>query len=331
MTQDKEKTVSIPKVSILVPCYNVEKYLHQCIDSILAQTLKDIEIICINDGSKDSTLEILRDYAGRDSRISIIDKKNSGYGASMNMGLDKVSGEYVGIVESDDYIEPEMFEKMYNAAKKDDLDIVRCLFNEINELNGVRSLRNDEEWGAFRCGEIFKPLAQKSIFWMQPSIWAGIYRRSMIEDNGIRFLETPGASYQDTSFAFKVYACAKKMTVLPYALHNYRINENSSVASAGKIFCVCDEEAEIRRFAKAKGIFEKLKGVMAFRTFGCYKWNYKRLSYPCKRQFIRQWSKELRQQFAEGSITREYFSRGRYLRMWLVANCPNLFYFSKQV
>ena len=82
-----------PKVSILIPCYNVEKYIHQCMDSVVNQTLKDIEIICINDGSKDNTLSILQEYAKADNRIVIIDKSNSGYGDSMNRGLQKASGE----------------------------------------------------------------------------------------------------------------------------------------------------------------------------------------------------------------------------------------------
>ena len=104
--------MSQPSVSILVPCYNVEKYIHQCMDSIISQTLKDIEIICINDGSKDNTLSILKEYADKDKRIVIIDKSNSGYGDSMNQGLKKANGEYIGIVESDDFVEPNMFETL---------------------------------------------------------------------------------------------------------------------------------------------------------------------------------------------------------------------------
>lgn len=90
------------KVSILVPCCNVEKYLHQCLDSIVGQTLKDMEIIVINDGSTDGTLDIINEYAARDKRIRVLDKENEGYGKSMNRGLDMARGEYVGIVESDD-------------------------------------------------------------------------------------------------------------------------------------------------------------------------------------------------------------------------------------
>ena len=119
---------SNPKVSIVVPIYNVEKYLRQCLDSIVNQTLKDIEIICVDDGSKDSSPEIIEEYVKKDSRVKVITKENSGYGNSMNRGFDMATGEYIGIVESDDYADPDMFEKLYDIAKKNDLDIVKSGF-----------------------------------------------------------------------------------------------------------------------------------------------------------------------------------------------------------
>ena len=106
------------KVSIVVPIYNVEKYLRQCLNSIINQTLKDIEIICVNDGSTDLSTQIINEFAEKDNRIKIINKENSGYGASMNRGFDSATGEYLGIVESDDYADPCMFEKLYGIAKK---------------------------------------------------------------------------------------------------------------------------------------------------------------------------------------------------------------------
>ena len=107
------------KISIVVPCYNVEKYVAQCLESICAQTLREIEIICVNDGSTDSTLTILQDFQKNDGRIRIIDKTNAGYGHSMNMGMANASGKYIGIVESDDFIEPDMFEKLDLSSKQD--------------------------------------------------------------------------------------------------------------------------------------------------------------------------------------------------------------------
>ena len=116
------------KVSIIVPTYNVEMYLDECLESLQRQTLKDIEIICVNDGSKDSSLEIIKRYAAGDSRFVVIDKENGGYGKAMNVGLDKATGEYIGIVEPDDFVPLYMYEDLYNVAAKNELDFVKADF-----------------------------------------------------------------------------------------------------------------------------------------------------------------------------------------------------------
>lgn len=323
--------ISKPAISILVPCYNVEKYLRECLDSIMNQTFTDYEAICINDGSTDTTLSILEEYAAKDSRFKIIDKKNSGYGASMNKGIDAAIGKYIGIVESDDYIEPEMFEHLYKEAEEHSLDLVRCLYREFNDMKSSVRIIDDSKIKLYEFGKVFEPKEQKHIFFIAPAIWAGMYNREFLNANNIRFLETPGASYQDTSFAFKVYASAKRVKVIPEVLHNYRINENSSVNSPGKIYFVCDEEAEIRRYAEEKGLSEELKEVMAMRCFGTYRWNYDRLgTLPLKRQFMKRWSKELRQMFENKEMTGRFLSRNRRFRLWLAAYCPWVYHFIKK-
>lgn len=115
----------MPKVSVIMPFYNEEKYLDLAIQSVINQTLKDIEIICVNDGSTDNSLNIVKKYALDDNRIIIIDKKNSGYGNSMNVGISRATGEYIGLVETDDYVLPEMFEVLYDKAKTLDLDFIK--------------------------------------------------------------------------------------------------------------------------------------------------------------------------------------------------------------
>lgn len=123
-----------PLITILVPCYNVEKYVDECLSSIQKQTYDNLEVLCINDGSTDNTLNILRKYEASDNRFHIINKSNSGYGASMNIGLNKASGDYIGIVESDDFIEPQMFEKLIRPAIENDLDIARSCYFEYRKL-----------------------------------------------------------------------------------------------------------------------------------------------------------------------------------------------------
>ena len=104
----------MPKVSIIIPVYNVESYIRTCIDSVLAQSLKDLEIICVDDGSTDSSPVILDNYASKDSRVKVVHKPNRGYGHSMNVGYEAATGEYIGIVESDDYILPDIYGTLYD-------------------------------------------------------------------------------------------------------------------------------------------------------------------------------------------------------------------------
>ena len=111
------------KVSVIIPVYNVEPYLKQCMDSVVGQTLKDIEIICVDDGSTDGSLDILREYAAEDNRIQIIEQKNAGAGAARNNGMRHATGKYLSFLDSDDFFEPRMLEKAYDLAEKDQADL----------------------------------------------------------------------------------------------------------------------------------------------------------------------------------------------------------------
>ena len=122
MSEEKPHT---PRVTVLVPIYNVEEYLPKCLLSLSNQILDDMEVICLNDGSTDNSLDIIKDFAKKDPRIKIVNKKNTGYGDTMNKGIKLASGEYIGIVEPDDYVDPDMFIEMYALAKKHDADILR--------------------------------------------------------------------------------------------------------------------------------------------------------------------------------------------------------------
>ena len=126
------------KVSLVVPIYNVERYLKKCLDSCTKQTLKDIEIICVDDGSTDKSYDIVKQYARKDKRIVPITKKNAGYGNSMNIGMDKARGEYIGIVESDDYVERDMCEFLYSVAKKMTLMLLSQITKFFIRKTGMR-------------------------------------------------------------------------------------------------------------------------------------------------------------------------------------------------
>ena len=273
------------RVSILVPIYDVEKFLPECLDSLVGQTLKEIEIICINDGSTDSSFEIMKEYSENDDRIRIIDKKNTGYGDSMNEGLAAARGEYIGIVEPDDFVKLDTFEKMYNNAKKKNAEIVKANFYEYTERRKNKSCKShlflkDE------VGRVIDPKKHRHIFYQQPSIWSAIYKRDFLNKNSIKFLPSGGASYQDAGFNFKVFAMASRVLYVDEAFLYYRCdNPNSSVKSEGKIYAVKDEYDEVEKYLKKQGVFEEFARTLAIVRMGGYIWNMRRLTNKAATEF----------------------------------------------
>jgi len=319
-----------PKVSILVPCYNVEKYLKQCLDSIVNQTLKNIEIICINDGSTDSTLSIIKQYAKKDKRFVIIDKENEGYGKSMNRGLDKATGQYIGIVESDDWADKRMFADLVKLAEKHNCDVVKSNYYKYTTENGEHNEKNNSlpEWN---CGHVINPLKSNAIFWSAPAIWSAIYNRKFLVKNKIRFLESPGASFQDTGFNFKVFGCAKRAWLTTDAYLHYRCdNENSSVKSTGKIFCVCDEYEEIERFFKERGQLSfTMHQLISHIKLGTYMWNLDRLGGDARKQFAKRFNTELNEMIKKHWLILDWFESRQICRIKISISPRNIFYKAK--
>ncbi len=293
-----------PKISILIPIYNVEKYLEQCLDSVVNQTLKDIEIICLDDGSTDSSKEIIDRYAKEDKRIVAVHKPNSGYGDSMNKGLEKATGEYIGIVESDDFIELNAFEKLYDLAKKFDADVVRSNYYHFKGgKNTLYSYIKEKD-----TNKLIEPLKAEWIFYQAPAIWSAIYRKEFLEDNKIKFLPTPGASYQDTGFNFKIWATTKKAVFTSDAFLHYRLdNESSSVNNPGKVFNVCKEYAEIESYLRKNNLYDKFAELMQMAKFGAYYWNINRLSEELREGFIERVKDEYEVAEKEGTLNESLF------------------------
>lgn len=280
----KRGLTRMPKVSVLVPVYNVERYLSRCLDSLLAQTLRDIEIICIDDGSTDGSPDILRRYAQRDARVKVITKANSGYGASMNCGLDAARGNYVAIVESDDYASRFMLGVLYSQAVKGSCDLVKSTFFE---HCGWRN-RWVKNFRGHAFGEVFDPADRPQIICTIPSIWTGLYRRETLLCEGIRFRETPGAAFQDTAFTLKAWFAAKTCSLVRWPLLFYRVdNPGSSVKTSDKALVVCDEVADAERFLRERPErCAKFASWFSLDKFGKYRWNYERVAPELRLQFI---------------------------------------------
>ena len=299
----------MPKVSILVPIYNVEKYLRECLDSLVNQTFEDIEIICINDGSTDYCPQILEEYASRDSRIKVINKANSGYGASMNMGFAAATGEYIGIVESDDFVKTNMFEDLYNLAKENDADVVKSdWFYYWTKNNESRKSGKISKWKSNKITSAYK---DKSLLKIVPSIWSAIYKREFISDKEINFLETPGASYQDTSFHLKVLMSTKKIVLTSNAYVYYRQdNINSSCNSKDKAFAICDEFDEVERFMQTNpGLAEEFAEYIYTLQYRSYFMTMVRIEDKFIDDFLDRFSEKFKDLYERKQLGKLFYSR----------------------
>lgn len=245
-----------PKVSVIIPVYNVEKYLRQALESVVNQTLEDLEIICINDGSPDNSLEILKEFEQKDPRINLIDKQNGGYGAACNLGFDISKGEYVTVLEPDDFIDRKMYEDLYFKAKEENADVIKSpFFNYIdkNEDDEEKIEKiNWQEWGTPQGN--FRIEDYPQFFFFHPSIWSCLYRREFLDKNNIRFVEAKGAGWVDNPFQFETFYLAKKLTYCDEAYYYYRFI-NPEASSVLKDFSIPFKRCnEIYEFLKAQQI-----------------------------------------------------------------------------
>ncbi len=297
-----------PCVSIVMPIYNAEKFLNKSLESVLNQTLNNIEIICVNDGSTDNSLNIINYYAKNDKRIVIFNKKNSGYGNTMNIGIKLAKGEYIGILEPDDFIDCGMLEKLYIEAKKYNLDVIKSNYfnfkSKSNTNDFVEVLHN------FNYDEILSAEHNEYICYMRPCIWSAIYKKKLLIENKIFFNETPGASYQDTAFAFKVWVNAKNVKFVKNAYLHYRIdNENSSIHSSGKIFSICDEFQSIQSYLNSNtNLRNKYSKILQLLKLDTYTWNLNRISNCYKDLFRDQIALDFIKADYEGFLDKSYFS-----------------------
>lgn len=297
------------KISVIIPVYNVEKYLKQCLDSVINQTLTDIEIICINDNSNDNSLNILEKYAKKDNRIKIISKPNSGYGNTMNVGLDNAKGEYIGIIESDDFANLDMFKTLYNTAKKYDVEVVKSNYNYY--FTEQDKYKSRYIFSKDICNKVFSPSSHPEILALEATICTAIYKREFLNRNKIRFNETPGASYQDTSFSFKVLVSANALYILHDKFLNYRRdNDASSVNSSGKVFALCDELESIEKFLDDRPIKKRIfEDIINYRKFDLYIWNYNRIDDKFKINFLKRFSEEFKVLKNSNKVPNKFFSK----------------------
>ena len=217
--------IKVVKLSVIVPVYNVEKYLERCLDSIINQTLKDIEIICINDGSTDNSLSILEEYKKKDYRIVIINQKNKGLAVARNVGIEIAQGEYLAFVDSDDWINPNFLECLYDSAKENNCDIA------VGNIFRVPDRGKTTPFLQYKETKIYEDTNSKFEICDIPKmcyVWNRIYKREKLIKNKIKFIE--GKVYEDVLFSHKALYYSGKLITVPDAIYYYFRHSNSIVA-----------------------------------------------------------------------------------------------------
>lgn len=318
------------KVSIIVPAYNVEPYLVECMESITRQTLEDIEIICINDGSTDGTLKILKSYAEKDPRIVLIDKENGGYGIGMNIGLSVATGEYIGIVEPDDFVPVNMFGDLYEIAKANNLDFVKADFYRFERAsNGDMFLTyNHLDRKNLYYNKVFDPSHTPEAIRFIMNTWSGIYRKAFLDEYHIRHNETPGASFQDNGFWFQTFAFAKRGMIIdkPYYM-NRRDNPNSSVKNVQKIYCINAEYDHIRDvLMQYPETWERFKTYYTLKRFHNSVATLRRISNEFKKDYVERFSKEMKRAKQTGEMDEELFTAAERDNLHLLITQPLVYY-----
>ena len=261
------------KISVIIPVYNVEKYLNECLESIINQTFKDIEIICVDDGSTDGSSDILNKYSMKDERFKIITQKNLGISVARNKGIESATGDYIAFIDSDDYLlNMDYFEKLYSACKKYNADIAVASIIRGNEKKSGYIYKVEQEKIATDYEKKLKICnIPESNF-----VWNKLYRRSKLLDSRIRFPE--GYLYEDVFVTCKLLFCMDKLVSVPNVVYFYRKRRNSVIknrsvkAKHDKLIA----ENEMYSFLKEKnislkdldGYTKKIKlfGITVFKT-----------------------------------------------------------------
>lgn len=255
---------SKPKISIIIPVYNVEKYLCECLDSILNQTFQDFEIICVDDGSTDETLEILKNYKNKDERVFVLQQHHSGAAEARNNGIRLARGKYIQFLDSDDYFEPTMLEELYNHAEKYGADLTVCSSRKVdNEGNIVESGNPNSPIN------LDKTPLEKTFNWrdykddffslINVAIWNKLYSRDLILKNNLSFQNL--TSCNDVAFGYISQICAEKIIVFNKKLVNYRCNRcgNISENRAKNAKNIILAAIKIKEFLDKNNLFEVLK------------------------------------------------------------------------
>lgn len=302
-----------PKVSVVVPVYNVRPYLRQCLDSILNQTLSEIEILCGDGGSTDGSLEILREYEQRDSRLQVISKDGSGYGESVNDCIRMARGEYIGLVESDDCIKPKMYEVLYQRAKEHALDWVRGdIYFYYTSKSGKPILRFEKIIIGNFYNRVLNPQKDYRPYRSRLRTWSGIYNRRFLLSNDIWHSETPGGSFQDTGFYLKTLYYAERVEFIHLGFYQWRQDNpwSSTHYDSKRTVQKVLKEWSLQEdyLAERPELAKRVMPAFRYRQMLSYFWTIDRVQDADKQYMCDLSTEMLNAAKSNGEIDREFFT-----------------------
>ena len=250
----------MPKATVVVPVYNVEKYLEKCVDSILAQTEPDFELLLVDDGSTDGSGRLCDKLAEKDGRVRVIHQKNQGLGGARNTGIQQAQGDWLLLVDSDDWIEPQTLEKTMEAGLREEADLVMFAYRSVDE--GGHTLRTFLENVPKERGMALD--AQPDMLLTSPSAWCRLYRRELLERTGILF--PPRVWYEDMRTTPKLLAEARQVVYLDYVGYNYlsrtgSITKNQNAARNREIVEAFDD---LLPWFQRQGLFEMYRQELCY-------------------------------------------------------------------
>lgn len=284
------------KISVVIPIYNAGGYLEDCLDSLLSQSFTDFEAICVNDGSTDNSLEILNRYAEKDSRISILDGPNGGYGKAMNRGMNEATGKYFAILEPDDLLPPNAYKTLYDTAEKHQVDFVRGTFKKFVEQNN-----RPRETGELIQNPINNKILcprenMRTLRDIYPATWCGLYNLNFLKNWKIDYNETSGASYQDVGFFLQTFTYAEKAIFIKDVVYLYRLdNPNSSSNTiGGKPNAMKDEYTLTKHKLERTPVYwNKMREFYLSRRLRSHVWMYNSIRNSVKLEYLTDLRTEL--------------------------------------
>ena len=320
-------------ISIVIPVYNIEKYLKVCLDSIINQTFKDFEIICVNDGSIDKSLEILNKYASQDSRFKVITQENSGSGTARNKGLTVAQGKYVIFLDGDDYFEPELLESLFKLAEKHQADIAVCSSRKVDDEGNITETKNPNSPLNLAKVPLDKPFNYRDfpddIFNLIGTIpWNKLYLRKLLIKNNLKFPSLTGPD--DLCFVHITNTCAERIVVIDKELINYRYNRPGSVQTyrANHTLDIVRAFLFIKEFLEEKKLYEYLKKAYLKALIFSVRWEislcndeqYKKFLEELKILFPNDWK------IFEPALKKDYITFD-YIKNFLESHALSLLFF----